>query len=475
MKKTTNKKFKKGAASFYIVAFSTLILVIIAVSFATVVMSEITRTSNDDLAQSAYDSALAGVEDAKLAYMNYRKCVESGVTIDTVKNSGYVPSSYDNGSISCKDIVYWIDVDGDERNRCFMTGRVLGKIYDEMGNISKVLESEVTLGGEKVVGGSGETTTNQAYTCVKITTSTEDIKATLSPSNPIKIMSITPESDAARNSPNLWIILSWYGVRDDASELLKFNNFEFDGAALGKGVTFAAAGNTAATPPTIEFQLIQTDGDGTFKLSDFDKTTADRTDRGTVYLVPTDKINESKRGAGSGNNYIGTRCVDFSDGCLSEKNVVKAKEVVKTNNRSVSNKPFVVYCGDVDITTDEYYCRAYIKPPDAISDTEANGRAKESFMAVVSLPYQKPETDFKLEMALIDPATGNEEIQKILSGQIEVDSTGRANDLFRRVITRLETGDEEFVGGVPRYALQILGAGGASKDFYVTSEYNFKF
>ena len=68
------KKFKEGAASFYIVAISTLILVIVAASFAAVIISEVTRTSNDDLAQSAYDAALAGVEDAKLAYYNYQKC-----------------------------------------------------------------------------------------------------------------------------------------------------------------------------------------------------------------------------------------------------------------------------------------------------------------------------------------------------------------------------------------------------------------
>ena len=52
-------KFKKGAASFYIVAFSTLILLIVATSFAAVIISEITRTSNDDLSQSAYDSSMA--------------------------------------------------------------------------------------------------------------------------------------------------------------------------------------------------------------------------------------------------------------------------------------------------------------------------------------------------------------------------------------------------------------------------------
>lgn len=74
MKKLRNQ-FKKGAASFYIVAFSTLILLIVATSFATIIISELNRTLNEDLSQSAYDSAMAGVEDAKLAYYSYQNCV----------------------------------------------------------------------------------------------------------------------------------------------------------------------------------------------------------------------------------------------------------------------------------------------------------------------------------------------------------------------------------------------------------------
>ena len=88
------KKFKKGAASFYVVAFSTLILVVIAASFATVVISEVIRGSNDDLSQSAYDAALAGVEDARLAYANYRRCL--------LKNTGATAPNGD-GSLTCAE------------------------------------------------------------------------------------------------------------------------------------------------------------------------------------------------------------------------------------------------------------------------------------------------------------------------------------------------------------------------------------
>ena len=78
MKKKAKMKSKKGAASFYIVAFSTLVLIIIATSFAAIIISEVTRTANDDLSQSAYDSAMAGVEDAKIAFYNYQNCKAQG-------------------------------------------------------------------------------------------------------------------------------------------------------------------------------------------------------------------------------------------------------------------------------------------------------------------------------------------------------------------------------------------------------------
>ena len=84
--KRIQQRFKKGVASFYIVAFSTLILVIVSASFATVILSEVTRTANEDLSQSAYDSALAGVEDAKVALLKYHQCLYTQADSDECKN-----------------------------------------------------------------------------------------------------------------------------------------------------------------------------------------------------------------------------------------------------------------------------------------------------------------------------------------------------------------------------------------------------
>ena len=127
-----NKKFKKGAASFYIVAFSTLILMILATSFAAVIISEITRTSNDDLSQSAYDSAMAGVEDAKLAFYSYRNC-----TIEENRSND-----------ECQEIINKIENDPN----CDMVQQILKR------DTSVVQESNVA------------NNMQQAYTCVKIKT-----------------------------------------------------------------------------------------------------------------------------------------------------------------------------------------------------------------------------------------------------------------------------------------------------------------
>ena len=139
-------KFKSGAASFYVVAFSTLILVIIAASFATAIVAEITRAANDDLSQSAYDAALAGVEDAKLAFINYQNCVKSGVTID----DDYKPVE---GNV-CKNIIYWMN-----HPDCDMVAHILGRIgIYESGEV--LIEETSQLGNENEM--------NQAYTCAMI-------------------------------------------------------------------------------------------------------------------------------------------------------------------------------------------------------------------------------------------------------------------------------------------------------------------
>lgn len=397
------KKFKKGAASFYIVSFSTLILVIIAASFATVIISEVTRASNDDLSQSAYDAALAGVEDAKLAYSNYRRCAQKG-GISAKEPDG-------DGAVSCEEILWWMEVKPD----CDMVAHMIGRLPDyESG---EVLISDTT-----ATDGSGVTSDlNQAYTCVKIATELEDYRANLTSTSNYRLVKVSLADMKASDVET--IKFSWYSTKE--GQILNYSNFD------GR-VKFQSAQNgiQPPMPPTIEIQMVQTADN--FTLGEVNGATqGGRTDRATLFLVPaSDEASVSKEGVDG--NYVGV-----FDG---DKNIISAGQVAKTNDQYISNVPYVVKCD----STADFLCSTLIELPDPIG----SDRNDDTFMFLVTLPYGEPDTDFAVEFL---DATGR---RARLNMQVVIDSTGRTNDLYRRVETRLESLDVAFP--FIYYALQVL-------------------
>lgn len=457
------KKLRKGAASFYIVAFSTLILVVIATSFAMVIMSEIARTANDDLSQSAYDSALAGIEDAKVAYASYRRCAEAGV------GKGYEIKELSGGSeITCSDIIYWM-----RHPDCYMVGHILGKI-PKLANVNDAEFVEVTIGGQETTG-TKDTTTNQAYTCVKIDTELNDYRSTLTAQKRIQTMrASTKDENMTKNIKS--IKLKWYSKRNDV--VVKESNFQNFNTSEHR-VSFPFFGSaTMAIPPTVELQIVQTAD--YFTMDEFDRVDDGRTNRGTLYLVPTPNTTDASEK--DNDTYIGVY--------NGEINFVSAGQVVKTNDHKIKNRPFAVYCkpDDGEGNEDEFYCLVEVELPEPIDDRNS-GRNNDTFMISVSLPYQQPDTDFAIELcsesgcSLADLSTGDKQDDKmninIANSQISIDSTGRANDLYRRVEARLETADTTFRAGYPYYALQITGKDGDNnsvlKEMKVEYEKGFYF
>lgn len=437
--------FKKGAASFYIVAIATLILVIVAASFAAVIISEITRTSNDDLAQSAYDSALAGVEDAKLAYYNYQNCKE---------NSGVV-----GGGLECNDIIEWVE-EGTKpagiKSSCDMVAAILGR----------------GTGGEVPVQESSANNMQQAYTCVKFSPRTEDIKGRVDESNPVYTVrlkfdetetgTIADEDRVANKIAKVKV--KWHSDTDgDERRYAKFGD---------KGLFE----QTEPMPAVLSVGMVQTST--VFHLSDFDMTMGDRTDRGTVYLVPT---NNASLAAGDNYELALTKHID-------------ANGFLKSNDKTSINKPYAVYCED----DSGYACSVTIDIPRPVGSGVRN---KDTFVFKIALPYGKPSTDFSLEfycndgtncytapvstavdeslvvepVAPVTPTPVVESPKAVLDGvQVRIDSTGRANDLYRRVETRLVPADT--TTPYPLYAIQLLGSGSGSlieKDLSPTCEGNF--
>ena len=429
-------KFKKGAASFYIVAFSTLILLIVATSFAAVIISEITRTSNDDLSQSAYDSSMAGIEDAKLAFFNYQNCLNDGSGENCALLKEYMHSTA-------------------EEQDCDMIARILGKI------------GEGEEGKEVIVEEANNASNNmqQAYTCVKMQTLLRDYRSTLSSTVQTKVVKAKFNEPVTAKDVNR-VRISWY---ETAVGNYRYSNIKNDGK-----VVFPNVGSSgAAVPPTISLALVQTAE--TFNLSDFDMTIGDRTDRGMVYLVPTTDPELAKKTVE--NNHYG--------GWNGSENRIVANAMLKSNDKTATNLPYTVYC-DQDSTA-EFVCSAVVELPEPVG----GARSDETFMIVMSLPYGKPSTDFALEFLCRDGVTCGKEIvneegettiidqdQAYLDGvQVEVDSTGRANDLYRRLRVRLESeANSSFLSMMG--PLELLGDNSSGSELLrktdvVTCEYNF--
>ena len=449
-------KFKKGAASFYIVAFSTLILLIVATSFATIIISEISRTTNNDLSQSAYDSALAGVEDAKIAFYNYKKCLASEGDLSGSQgvNDGEV--------VDCGAIAYYM-----ENPVCGMVGRILGRTN--------------SINDEVVIRESSDVDNNmqQAYTCVKIKDELKNYEATLSSTNQIKVIDL---NFAEGTNVNLirTVRVSWFSDENmrkgEGGERLKFTNW-----GSNNKVQFKPVNEDFSRPSTISVALIQAGED--YSIEDFDVTRGDETNRGMVYLVPIG--NQGVAEKNDGETYIGAYI--NSNG----ENYIGTEGFLKSNDKTSRNLPYGVYCAEGE----NYACSVDIDIPMPIGGS----RSEEAFRFVIGLPYGAPETDVSLEFICKDDdgdvaacGSGSESEEgesedgiAILEGvQVEIDSTGRANDLFRRVQARLEaggTGSTLSVMGPLELLENDENAGGGSgndgvlmKGGPVISEHNFR-
>ncbi len=432
------KKFRSGAASFYMIAFSTLILLILAVSFAAVIVSEIERTSNDDLSQSAYDSALAGIEDAKLAYHSYLECRAAGAS-----------------SNECKAVVALVDT---ANPKCSMVGEILGRTgADE----------------EVLIEDSREGVSNnmqQAYTCVKLRTILNDYRATLTSAESTRVIKVKFANDVKADDIET-MKLSWYIPEE--SNGYYYTNF------IGGGAAFPKIGSyLTATPPTVSLALVQTAKE--FTLGDFSQTSANRTNLGMMYFVPSGS--SATASSSSTSNEFGAYKGVFISG---KGNYVSKSEVVKSNDKKTKNTPYAVYCPAN--SGEEFACSVTVelpKPFVEVGDEAGGKRNDDTFMFVVSLPYGRPDTDFSLEffckenqlcasdVAMVDGTTEYEEIENraSLDGvQVQIDSTGRANDLYRRIETRMESsGDESYLSLMG--PLQLLGSGnngGSSSEGFI--------
>ena len=82
------RRHESGAVSLFLVVFAMLLIIVVTLSFLRIMLADQQQAAVNDLSKSAYDSSLAGVEDAKRALIYYRTVCSTGdtATCNILKN-----------------------------------------------------------------------------------------------------------------------------------------------------------------------------------------------------------------------------------------------------------------------------------------------------------------------------------------------------------------------------------------------------
>lgn len=396
MFKFHQSKTKIGAASIYVVLFTTLLLGIITVSFIRLMTSGSRRTANMDLSQSAYDSAVAGIEDAKIALLKYHECISQGY------------SANKNGN-SCEKIIYII--------RTSIENQDCDGVSDALNRFKSTDKATVVREAKGAGKDKNADDMKQAYTCIKISEETPDYRSTLSQDNRTRIVPIRSSSLDQINN----IKVSWFSKENQNKTPAKY---------MPSSSKFSQKSNFA--PPVVAFQFFQNKQH--FSLDQAVISQGIRSNRGLLVLKPI---------KGSGNNNI------------------SLNSAVKSNDKASTNNSHEIRCNDS--ASGDFFCHATISLPEPIGGKPLN--VGSSFIRL-SLPYGEPDTDFSISLC---GDTGCHNIYGFAGVQAMVDSTGRANDLYRRIESRIEMVDIFYP--YPEFAIEMQGGSGDNsikKNFWVT-------
>lgn len=328
---------ESGAAAIFIVIFASLLMIVVTLSFIKLMLSDQSQATTNDLSQSAYNSALSGVEDGKRLLLLQQSC------------DGATPPPF----ATCKAA------------KDAIAAGACSTIFDGLG---------AGAANESTVGAAA---LDQAYTCVKITADTLSYEKLL-PMGQSQVIPLKSVSDFDT------VVLSWFSKDDMSSGAVV--NFPSVGATTPLP---PANGWPINAPPIVRAQFIQT-GDS-FKLADLDAAG----NANSVFLYPLKNVGL-------------TTLPDIS-----------------TNTRRVAPPagPAGVKC--TDTFASKYACSITINYSPA-----AGGFASRNAFLRLNALYSDAHYSVQLFKGAVPVAFNG--VQPV------IDVTGRANNMFRRVLARVE-------------------------------------
>ena len=396
MKSTRTNRSQSGAVSLFIVVFAILLMSVITISFLRIMTNDQSKASSNDLAQSAYDSSQAGVEDAKRALVWYRANCMSAAAPATC--AAFISSADDcNVGIRLAGVVKTDDIAS--------AGGGTGT-------------GEIRVQQSTTVDASGESTDkalDQAYTCVTMQLNTDDYLGALAAHESALIPIVTT---AATSN----VTVEWFS-REDVSNT---NGTVYPSSTVGSQPLLQQADWPTDRPSVLRTQFMQV-GDS-FRLSDFDATNDDsESNANTIFLYPTTNGNTTS-------SLVGRDIRRDSSG--------------DTTPDTSSATPLPVRCV-TSVASGGYACSITLQLPTPIG----GGDAEIAYLRLTSFYVG---THFRVSLG----GAQFEGVQPI------VDSTGRANDVFRRVQSRIDLYDTSF----PYPDAAVDTAGNFCKDFGVTDQ-----
>ncbi|MNH50516.1 hypothetical protein D3C73_21410 [compost metagenome] len=375
---THSRDQERGAVSIFIVVFCALLMTVLTISFIRLMIQEQQQAATNDLSQSAYDSAQAGLEDAKRALL----LCQSG-------NSG-----------AC---------DALDSNACSSVPAALSS--------STSTDSETGNTEIKIQTGTGDEKLDQAYTCVKVDRTPSVYPGSLNPGASEMIPLKTGGKSFDR------IELRWFEYGDLRNAGLTSHDIDLEPASsLNAQLPPTSNGAWPKNRPSLMRAQLMQFGAGGFTLDGLNAAAADESNANTVFLYPTRAPAASS--------------IRFID---DER---RAQDGDRLN---------VVEC-EKDLNAEAYACTITIELPEPIAGDASNRTAYLRLGALYNT------TAYSLRLL-----QGTTEVP--FDGVIAtVDSTGRANDLFRRVESTVKLEPIDFP--YPEAALDLTGS--LCKNFVIT-------
>ncbi|MCX6728879.1 MAG: hypothetical protein NTV39_03915 [Candidatus Saccharibacteria bacterium] len=388
-----NKLHKqRGAVSLFVVIFAALLITVVTVSFIRIMIQNQQQATANDLSQSAYDSAQAGVEDAKRAILLLQSTCATGTAGDCAAMEAKINSP------TCNEA------------------------------ISELTDVNITNNEVKVEVNGDKNNLDQAYTCVKVSMLTNTYVNYLK-QDASEIVPLVGTSDFDT------IKVEWFDSSDSSSSGSTGSDIsDIDVPGPGSTPLLSQDNWTNTThnsrPSVMRAQVIQFNKSAAtgFSLTDFDDPNNTNAFNNTLFLYPSTTAGGST----------------FSDDSrLSAKSFV-----APSPKKCVSN-----------LNTNIYACSATLKLQKTVGSDYAAYLNLKSFYR--GSHYRITLYDSNRPVAG-EPGT----LVQFDGVQPNVDSTGRANDLFRRVQSKISLKNDNFP--FPQGEIDITG--NLCKTFFVTND-----